>query len=108
MCHWSYPIGDGLPLPGSATSRIYHSQGPPLPGFAAPRVCHSQGPALPGFTAPRERHSQGFPLYSVTVLTFRPPYPFDQILTRIALHENGKLFMCFNRSWIDENNSLIK
>src|SRR6218665_2428352 len=29
-----------------------------------------------------------------------PPYPFPQIPTRTALDDNGKKFLCFNRSWI--------
>src|SRR6218665_2276666 len=55
-------IGDGLPLPGSATPMVRHYQDTPFPGSATPRVRHSQGPALPGFPTPRVRHSQGWPV----------------------------------------------
>src|SRR6218665_2793145 len=57
------------------------------------RVRHSQGPSLPAFATPRVSHCIRYP-------NIPPTYPVFQIPTRIALHEN--------RSWIDENNSLVK
>ena len=44
------PPLQGLPLPGSTTQRVRHSQVPPLQGSATPKVRNSQGePLYSGF-----------------------------------------------------------